>query len=93
MNDRDARGLGWLVMHLVFFPLLVAVLRGWHHLHEALKAADLAPPGWLRNTITFLLFAALYLATGYATAAWLNRRYPKTPVTSANWKDSPGFRR
>ncbi len=80
-------------MHVVFFPLLVLLLRGWHHAHAALAAADLAPPGWLRNLITFLLFAILYMALAYTTASLLNRRYPNTPVESADWQDSPGFRR
>lgn len=80
-------------MHVVFFPLLVLVLRGWHHAHASLIAADLEPPGWLRNLITFLLFAGLYMGLAYATAAMLNRRYPRTRVESAAWEDSPGFRR
>ncbi len=93
MNDRSARGVGWMAMHLVFFPLLVIVLRGWHRAHETLLALDLAPPGWLRNVITFLLFAGLYMGLAYATAAWMNRRYPHTRVESAAWEDSPRFRR
>lgn len=93
MDDRNARAMGWLAMHLVFFPLLVAVLRGWHAVHGALKAAGAAPPGWLRNAVTFLLFAGLYMGLAYLTAALMNRRYPHTVAASADWEDSPGFRR
>ena len=93
MDDRSARGLGWLGMHLVFFPLLVLVLRGWHAVHEALQAAGAAPPGWLRNTIIFLLFAGLYMGLAYATAALLNRRYPHTRATSADWEDASDYGR
>lgn len=92
MQDRSARGLGWLAMHVVFFPLLVMLLRGWHRVHEALQAADLAPPAWLRNAITFGLFASLYMGLAYAVAALLNRRYPHTPVESASWEDAPRHR-
>jgi hypothetical protein len=80
-------------MHVAFFPLLVVVLRGWHRAHEALVALDLAPPGWLRNLIIFLLFAGLYMGLAYAMAAWLNRRYPQTRPSSASWEDSPGMRK
>jgi hypothetical protein len=80
-------------MHIVFFPLLVLTLRGWHHAHQALVALDLAPPGWLRNLITLLLFGGLYMGLAYATAAWLDRRYPHTRARSAAWEDSPGMKR
>lgn len=82
-----------MVMHVAFFPLLVLMLRGWHRAYEALVAADLTPPGWLRNLIGFLLFAGLYMSLAYAVAFVLNRRYPNTRVESADWQDSPGFRR
>lgn len=93
MNDRDGRALGWLLMHVVYFPLLVVSLRGWHGAVTLLTERGVVIPGWLHTASTFLVFAALYMGLAYAVAAVLNRRYPSTPVTSADWEDSPGFRR
>ncbi|MCS6770951.1 MAG: hypothetical protein NZ740_02865 [Kiritimatiellae bacterium] len=93
MEDRSARGLIWLGMHLVFFPLLVASLHGWHAIHVRLVSAGLEPPAWLRNAVTFLIFAVVYMGLAYAAAALANRLYPRTTIESAAWEDSPGFGR
>ncbi len=74
---------------LVFFPVWIGSMMISQHVIAAMEREfALFLPGWLKHGYYLVLFGSLLVGSGYASAAWLNKRYPDSRPRSANWEDA-----
>jgi hypothetical protein len=86
MQEKEVRTLAWFGSLVVFFPLWVAAQAGFSLLAGWLETQfGLTMPPWLRGLFTIAILGGSLLGVSYATAAWLNPKFPDSKARSASW--------
>jgi len=92
-NGHRARSLAWILACLLSLILLVPAMALYTFSIQWLATQGIRLEQGLVQLLGLCVFAGVLLSVGKITSKVMDRRYPNTPIRSANWEDSPGMMR